>query len=152
LCDRFHAIHRDIYSWFNIGFDQFGRTTTPAQTQIAQDIFWACDKNKLVLENKIEQLYCETCKMFLADRYVGGFCPKCNYEDARGDQCDGCGALLNAQELIDPKCKICRSKPISKFSNHLFLDLPALEKEVCSCAYLSSFLHPSFVRSFVVRS
>jgi len=27
LCDRYYAIHRDIYSWFEIAFDTFGRTS-----------------------------------------------------------------------------------------------------------------------------
>ena len=57
---------------------------------------------------------------FLADRFVEGHCPLCNYEvsfwsflfyqknkciyfillqDARGDQCDKCGKLINATEL-----------------------------------------------------
>ncbi len=39
ICDKYHAIHADIYKWFDIAFDRFGRTPTRAQTQIAQDIF-----------------------------------------------------------------------------------------------------------------
>lgn len=39
ICDKYHAIHADIYRWFNISFDIFGRTTTPQQTKITQDIF-----------------------------------------------------------------------------------------------------------------
>ncbi|HQB06960.1 MAG TPA: class I tRNA ligase family protein, partial [Rectinema sp.] len=27
LCDRFYEIHRDIYEWFEISFDTFGRTS-----------------------------------------------------------------------------------------------------------------------------
>ncbi len=142
LCDRFHVIHRDIYQWFNIGFDHFGRTTTPQQTTIAQDIFWNCDKNKLVTVDKVEQLYCETCKRFLADRFIEGQCPNkaCNYFDARGDQCDSCGKLLNANELINPKCKLCGKPPVSKSSNHLFLDLPNLASDVCVDLIPSHFM------------
>lgn len=33
ICDKYHAIHADIYRWFNISFDTFGRTTTPQQTK-----------------------------------------------------------------------------------------------------------------------
>ncbi len=132
LCDRYHKVHRSIYEWFNIGFDHFGRTTTPEQTAIAQDIFAACDKNKLVSTDTVEQLYCETCKRFLADRFIEGVCPRldCKYEDARGDQCDKCGHLLDATELINPKCKICRKSPVKRSSKHLFLDLPSLSKKL----------------------
>ena len=33
LCDKFHALHAQVYEWFHIGFDHFGRTTTPKQTE-----------------------------------------------------------------------------------------------------------------------
>jgi len=54
------------------------------------------------------QPYCTTCNRFLADRLVEGTCPTpgCGYEDARGDQCDVCGKLLNADDLINPRCKV----------------------------------------------
>lgn len=69
---------------------------------------------------------------FLADRFVEGTCPLCGFDDARGDQCDGCGKLLNAIELKDPKCKVCKGIPQVKSSNHLFLDLPKVRKFICS--------------------
>lgn len=55
------------------------------------------------------QLYCDTCKRFLADRLVEGTCPTkdCDYDSARGDQCEKCGKLLNPTELKDPRCKVC---------------------------------------------
>ena len=64
-------------------------------------------------------------RSFLADRYVAGTCPHatCKFNDAHGDQCDKCGKLMNAVELIDPKCQICRSTPQLKKTEHLFLDL-----------------------------
>jgi methionyl-tRNA synthetase len=67
---------------------------------------------------------------FLADRYVTGTCPDlvCKYVDARGDQCDKCGKLINAVELIEPKCQICRNTPQIKTSEHLFLDLPNVSR------------------------
>ena len=61
---------------------------------------------------------------FLADRFVEGTCPLCSYEDARGDQCDACGKLINAVELLHPKCKLCKGAPQVKSTQHLFLDLP----------------------------
>lgn len=29
ICDKYFVIHDDIYKWFSIDFDYFGRTTTP---------------------------------------------------------------------------------------------------------------------------
>ena len=28
ICDKYNAIHREIYDWFHISFDKFGRTPT----------------------------------------------------------------------------------------------------------------------------
>ena len=36
ICDKYHALHADVYKWFEISFDKFGRTPTRFQTQIAQ--------------------------------------------------------------------------------------------------------------------
>ncbi|XP_010991650.1 methionine--tRNA ligase, cytoplasmic isoform X1 [Camelus dromedarius] len=130
ICDKYHAIHADIYRWFNISFDIFGRTTTPQQTKITQDIFQRLLARGFVLQDTVEQLRCERCARFLADRFVEGVCPFCGFEEARGDQCDKCGKLINATELKKPQCKICRSCPVVKSSRHLFLDLPKLEKRL----------------------
>ncbi|KAI5280628.1 methionine--tRNA ligase, cytoplasmic isoform X1 [Manis pentadactyla] len=130
ICDKYHAIHADIYRWFNISFDIFGRTTTPQQTKITQDIFQRLLTRGFVLQDTVEQLRCEHCARFLADRFVEGVCPFCGYEEARGDQCDKCGKLINATELKKPQCKVCRSRPVVRSSQHLFLDLPKLEKRL----------------------
>ncbi|KAK9323534.1 tRNA synthetases class I (M)-domain-containing protein [Lipomyces orientalis] len=130
LCDKYHVIHKEVYDWFNIKFDKFGRTTTPLQTEIAQDIFLGLYDNGYLEEQSMTQLYCEQHGGFLADRFVEGTCPRCGYEDARGDQCDSCGNLLNPFELINPRCKIDGSSPVPRDSNHIFLSLDKLQPEL----------------------
>lgn len=39
ICDKYYQIHKQAYDWFQIDFDIFGRTATPIQTEITQDIF-----------------------------------------------------------------------------------------------------------------
>ncbi|QSZ31704.1 hypothetical protein DSL72_001271 [Monilinia vaccinii-corymbosi] len=132
LCDEFHKKHKDVYDWFEIGFDYFGRTTTDQQTVIAQDIFMKLYKNGYLEERTTTQPYCESHKSFLADRFVEGTCPKCQYDDARGDQCDKCGSLLDALELINPHCKVDGATPVPRETKHIFLLLdkcqPAIEE------------------------
>jgi methionyl-tRNA synthetase len=127
ICDKYHAVHRDIYAWFDISFDIFGRTSTPNQTRIAQDIFVKNDRNGNIQEGELQQLWCDSCKRFLADRFVEGVCPKCGFADARGDQCDSCGSVLDPAELIKPRCKQCKNTPEMRATRHLFLDLPKLQ-------------------------
>ncbi|CAH8495427.1 unnamed protein product [Schistosoma turkestanicum] len=130
ICDKFHKLHCDIYKWFQIEFDYFGRTTTDKHTEIVQEMFKRLWDRGFITEDSVEQLYCEKCAKFLADRFVEGVCPLCKYDDARGDQCDKCGRLMNAVELIEPRCKICSQKPVIRSSRHLFLNLPKIENQL----------------------
>jgi methionyl-tRNA synthetase len=124
LCDHYNKIHTDIYDWFNIAFDEWGRTSTPEQTEIVQHIFNECDRAGFIREQEIEQLFCESCDRFLADRYVHGECPHCGYEHARGDQCEDCGKLLDPTDLVNPRCGTCSAEPHLKSTRHLYIDLP----------------------------
>ena len=130
ICDKYYAIHKDIYEWFGCSFDVFGRTSTTVHRDVTQSIFKRVYDNGFITKKEVEQLFCEKCDKFLSDRFVEGECPHCNYSDARGDQCDGCGKLLNGVELIKPACKVCKGIPVVKTSDHLFLDLPKLSVEL----------------------
>jgi methionyl-tRNA synthetase len=81
-------------------------------------------------------LYSETEQRFLPDRYVEGTCPICGFANARGDQCDNCGNLLDAVDLINPRSKNDGSVPVVRETEHYFLDLGAFANELN--AYLGS--------------
>ena len=130
VCDEFHKIHTEVYEWFGISFDYWGRTSTPKQEEIVQKIFLELYEAGFIEEDVLEQLFCEKCTMFLADRFVQGCCPHCSFNLANGDQCDRCGSLLDAVELVNPKCTVCFSTPIKKSSKHLFLSLAKLQPKV----------------------
>jgi methionyl-tRNA synthetase len=132
LCDKYHKIHKYIYEWFDIDFDYFGRTSTELHSQITQDIFLSLQKNNCIKKTEIEQFRCKNCNMVLSDRFIYGTCyhGDCKYEQARGDQCDKCGKLCNALELINPKCKMCGESPDKFKSFHYFLNLPGVEEKL----------------------
>lgn len=134
ICDKYFEIHNTVYRWFGIGFDHFGRTTFPEQTELVQKMFLKLNSNGFVSTQPVEQLLCKQCDRFLADRFVEGTCPHpgCGYEGARGDQCDKCGKLVNATELINARCKICASPPELTTSTQFFLELPQLEPSLRS--------------------
>ncbi|MCR4900330.1 MAG: methionine--tRNA ligase [Treponema sp.] len=126
LCDYYYKEHTKIYDFFHINFDKFGRTSNEQCTEITQSLFLDLDKAGLIKEHVNKQLFCPHCQMFLADRYVDGTCPKCGSTNARGDQCDSCGSLLDPIELKDPKCHTCGSTPEVRETKHLYIDLPSL--------------------------
>jgi len=87
-------------------------------------------KNGYLEEKTTVQPYCEKHGAFLADRFVEGECPLCGYEDARGDQCDKCGHLLDPLDLKNPRCKLDGAAPIAKETKHVFLLLDKLQGQV----------------------
>ncbi|KAL2271490.1 hypothetical protein VTJ83DRAFT_861 [Remersonia thermophila] len=146
LCAKYHAIHKDIYDWFRIDFDVFGRTPTEEHTAIVQDIFTRLWNNGFIEQRETTQAYCPTHSSFLADRYVEGECSLCHDKGARGDQCDACGNLLDPLEpdkdasgnqetkatgwLINPRCKLDGATPERRKTKHLYLRLDALQNEI----------------------
>jgi methionyl-tRNA synthetase len=125
LFEHFH--HRFVQNQKAIGisYDLFTHTDTENHHRIAQDFFSRLHEQEYLYRQTQKQLYSESEDRFLPDRYVEGTCPICGYHQARGDQCDNCGNLLDALELIDPRSKIDGSTPIVKETEHFFLDLPA---------------------------
>eukprot|EP00928_Gymnodinium_smaydae_P044492 TRINITY_DN29678_c0_g1_i2.p1 TRINITY_DN29678_c0_g1~~TRINITY_DN29678_c0_g1_i2.p1 ORF type:complete len:684 (-),score=101.79 TRINITY_DN29678_c0_g1_i2:74-2059(-) len=140
ICDKYHAIHAEIYKWFGISFDKFGRTSDPLHSNIVQSLFRKVASGGGLREDVIEQLKSEGLQRFLADRFVEGTCPKCGFLRARGDQCDHCRSLLNPAELKDPRCKFTGTTPVVRTSNHLYLDLPSLEERLREFVQRSSGL------------
>ena len=130
LVDTFHKIHKQIYDWFGISYDNFSRTSKPIHHKTAQDFFEILYHKGFILEKQIKLPYCEKCDLSLPDRYVEGICPNCGYEKARGDQCDKCTKLLDPLDLKKPKCQICGSTPKIRKSKHLFIDLPRIQKKL----------------------
>lgn len=130
ICDKYHKIHKEIYDWFHIDFDSFGRTSDVEQTEIVQSIFRRLYEKGYITEELQTQPYCEKCQMFLPDRYIEGTCPHCGYEMARGDQCENCGKLLDPADLKNPRCSTCGDTPVFKETKHLFLDLEKLKPQL----------------------
>ncbi len=132
FCSKIYGIHKRIYDWFNISYDNFSRTSKPVHHKLTQEFFKEVQKNGYITGSSVKQFYCAHDKMFLPDRYVTGTCKKCGYEHARGDQCENCTSVLDTSTLIDAKCTICSTKPEVKESDHLFLRTdklsPQLEK------------------------
>ncbi len=136
LSDRYYAVHKEIYDWLDISYGNFSRTSLPEHHETTRSIFLKIYETGFISEGVLKLPFCEKCSRVLPDRFVEGTCPKCGYEEARGDQCEHCSTLLNPDELKSPKCAICGSKPKFKEIKHLFLNLdklqPKLEKWIRS--------------------
>ncbi|MGD1996403.1 MAG: methionine--tRNA ligase [Anaerolineae bacterium] len=134
IFERYHARFLETQERIGISYDLFTHTDTENHHRVAQDVFLRLLEQEWMYRQVQRQLYSEEEGRFLPDRYVEGTCPHCGYEEARGDQCDSCGKLLDALELIDPRSKIDGTVPVARETEHFFLDLPALQDQLS--AYL----------------
>jgi len=119
--DHFHQLLQDFFKKMNIHFDHYSRTTWEGHVETTQQYFNDLLKNGFIEERTTKQLYSEKERLFLADRYVIGTCPKCSYSEARGDECPKCGASYEAIDLHNPKSKLTGTPLIFKETKHWFL-------------------------------
>ncbi len=128
LIDRVNEQHQRDFADFLIGFDNYYSTHSEENRILSESIYHAIDDNGHIARRKIKQLFDPERKLFLADRYVIGICPKCRSEDQYGDNCEVCGSTYNPSELINPRSSISGATPIEKESEHFFFTLPAFRE------------------------
>ncbi|MGE0670682.1 MAG: methionine--tRNA ligase, partial [Parachlamydiales bacterium] len=119
--DIFHEINKDLFHKLNFSFDHFSRTTWPGHIKTTQQFFLDLLHNGHIEEKVTEQLFSEKEGKFLADRYVTGTCPKCGFTEARGDECQRCGASYEATDLLNPRSKLSQAPLVRKPTKHWFL-------------------------------
>ncbi len=123
IVDRYHPMIRDSFRAVGLSFDYYGRTTTDVHRETSQEFFRELDRKGVFVTRTDEQLYDPEAGIFLADRFVGGTCPVCGYEDAYGDQCERCGTSLSPLELIEPRSRLSDAEPELRETTHWYLPL-----------------------------
>jgi methionyl-tRNA synthetase len=130
LIEKVHAEHYEDFTGFHIEFDNYYSTHSPENKELSALIFNRLNEKGSIAKRTIEQAYCESCKMFLPDRYIRGECPRCHALDQYGDSCEVCSGTHSPTELINPKCSQCGSPPVRKESEHYFFKLADYEKQL----------------------
>ena len=126
-CDAQHAIQANVYRDFGLSFDHFGRTSRPQNHALTQHFYRRLDAAGLIDERNVRQVWSPADRRFLPDRYVLGTCPRCGADQARGDQCDDCGALLDPADLVRPRSALSGASDLElRESRHLFVRQSAL--------------------------
>jgi len=129
--ERYHLTFLETYQQIGLTFDLFTHTDTENHFRVAQDIFLHILENGYLYQEVQGQIYSPKEGRFLPDRYVEGTCPHCGFPDARGDQCDNCGKLLEPTELLNPRSKASGDTALElRETEHYFLDLARLSNEL----------------------
>ena len=127
VVDRYHNIIKDSLKGLGVSLDYFGQTSSKEHYETSSEWFKKLSDDGVFREEVSQQYYDEENNQFLADRYITGDCPECKKEGAYGDQCEKCGATLNATDLINPKSALSGNKPVLKDTKHWFLPLDKFE-------------------------
>lgn len=127
LIDNVKAEHSADFSDFLVDFDNFHSTHSDENRELSSMIYTRLRDAGHIATRSITQYFDPEKKMFLADRFIKGTCPKCGTEDQYGDNCEKCGATYAPTDLKDPKSAISGATPVLKDSKHFFFDLPAFD-------------------------
>ncbi|MEC7733668.1 MAG: methionine--tRNA ligase [Chloroflexota bacterium] len=149
IANKYQREFLNDWDGLGINWDLFTSTHTDNHFEVTQDIFLRLYEKGFIYNDTMSQPFCEAHDRFLADRYVEGICPHCNFNGARGDQCDGCGNTLDPKDLLDIKHKDCDSTPIFRDTEHFFLKLSAFEKALIDWASEKSHWKPN-VKNFTL--
>ncbi|MEN8668804.1 MAG: methionine--tRNA ligase [Ketobacter sp.] len=116
--------HERDFAGFEIGYDNYYSTHSEENRALSSLVY---ERNKArgnIVAREITQLFDPEKKLFLADRFVKGTCPKCGAEDQYGDNCEKCSGTYAAAELKNPRSTISGAEPVLKANTQLFFDLP----------------------------
>ena len=150
LTDAIHKQICDLLEAYNIRLDNYTRTESPVHIRYTQELYRKVYENGYVYTQNVSLPYCEKDQRFLPDRFVEGTCPHCGYEQARGDQCESCGRVLDPLELIRPRCVFCGAAPTVKSSTHWFFDLPKFRDKLLRLVQENKRL-PENARNFSLK-
>ena len=150
IADRYSAVIRDDLRRLGLAYDLFTRTTTHNHYLVVQDVFRTLYDRGYLLEKVTGGAFSATTGQTLPDRYIEGTCPICGFPEARGDQCDNCGNMLDPIDLIEPRSRIDGLPPVFRDTKHLFLDLPAFKERLTEWIEGQEHWRPN-VRNFSLR-
>ncbi len=117
------AEHEADFADFLISHDNFYSTHSSENQEYSTLVYNRLKEAGYIRVKTVDQLYDPERKLFLADRFIVGACPRCRAEGQYGDNCENCGATYAATDLIDPRSKISGAKPVLKQSTHFFFAL-----------------------------
>ncbi len=120
--------HIRDFAGFDIEFDTYGSTNSPANREFCGQIWSALRRGGLVTEREVTQLYDAKAGTFLADRFVKGACPVCKTPDQYGDSCEKCNSTYSPTDLVDPVSTLTGTKPELRSAQHLFIQIEQLHE------------------------
>jgi methionyl-tRNA synthetase len=134
--------HQRDFTGFDIRFDHYGSTHSPANRALCAEIWAALRQKNMIAERDVTQLYDPEAGVFLADRFVKGTCPRCGTPDQYGDSCESCGSTYSPVDLKDPKSTLSGARPEVRSSRHYFVQIEQLHDFLTTYTQTPGHLQP----------
>ena len=140
IANKYHKeFKEELTEGLGFSYDIYTHTSTKQHAETVQKLFLKLYEKGILYTKVKKVLYSPYLERYLPDRYIEGICPKCGDDRARGDQCDECGALLDALDLLNPRINpnmfkheeivSAKDKRLEvRDSEHFYLRLSAFQK------------------------
>jgi methionyl-tRNA synthetase len=131
ISDFYHEEFCKAFTAMGFSYDYYTKTTAQPHIDFVREFHRRMYEGNYIEERTVTGARCPVCEKVLTDRMMVGICPKCG-QKARGDQCDVCGEILEADQLVDATCADCGSRISFGETTQLFLRITHLEQELRS--------------------
>ena len=127
ISEHYHREFCEVFEKLGFSYDLYTKTSSADHISFVQDFHRQMYQSPLIEERVVKQAFCPNCQKVLTDRLIVGTCPSCG-APTRGDQCEACGSVLDADTIIDARCADCGSALSFGETKQLFLRISDLEK------------------------
>ena len=144
ISDFYHKEFCEVFEKLGFSYDLYTKTSDEKHIGFVEKFHRKLYTGPYIEERTVKQAYCPHCRKVLNDRLILGSCPKCG-APTRGDQCDACGEVPDAETIVDARCADCNTACTFTESTQLFITITKLEQE------LTDFLkaHPEWRRNAI---
>ncbi len=144
ICEHYHREFCEVFEKLGFSYDLYTKTSDTKHKEFVREFHKKLYSGRYIEEKTVNQAYCPTCEKVLTDRLIVGICPSCGAK-TRGDQCDACGEVLDADTVLEAKCAVCGGALTFRETTQLFLLISKLEYELCD--FLNS--HPQWRKNAI---
>lgn len=142
ISEQYHKEFCDVFDRLGFSYDLYTKTSDPRHKEFVTEFHKQLYKSRYVEGRTVKQAFCPACQKILTDRLIAGTCPKCG-APTRGDQCDACGEVLDADTIVNAVCAECGTALTFRETTQLFLLISHLKQELCDLLYT----HPYWRRN-----
>ncbi len=134
MVEQTRSMQRRTLERYSIGLDVYAGTSAPecaeSHRKLCQEFLLNLLDKHMLEKRESQQWYDEQAGRFLPDRLVRGGCPnpKCDNQQAYGDECERCGHQFEPADVLNPTSALTGTTPVLRNTTHWWLDIWAVSE------------------------